>query len=536
MSDGTFTDCIPGAVHTLLRIFDAYGDQIRLEAWPACLAVVIYTMLNDHNSVLEGMYKPDGNQAELEKDAWEETTLLLLDGVARVWSDYLEAMTRADAKVEEDSWRTLLLFYETNLRRMRILVNSTVYASLQRILAQVDTVERVGPTAMSVLWRFWSDGMAIVEPEGSPMTRGAYQEALSNYLAIFKELYRLLESTLDIAQLTTAMERVSECARFPDQPSYSNDVKDLTSLQKHILGCIVQIRVGDPEVLTLIVATASDLVRLPFEKDRERRPSSYVALARSSICFLEALTLTHTQRPEVSTGGMLSTFLGALALPIECKYASDSPTHGSQLFRQATTISLRIVAAIFETGESAPNIDEKGMHQIWMRVVKTMNAIMTAREPPASLDTSTILADQAFDIASFRTLRDLIIPSLGSGLIPERILRSFTETLFQNSLIHALEPGELSDSDRDEVLGRLYEPRRGRTYDPPSSKREKMCYVCLDELFSLVTRHDNSQERVRLAQAASPFLILRIGLTLRAYIAVSALLRSYHPHTSHRIR
>ena len=46
-----------------------------------------------------------------------------------------------------------------------------------------------------------------------------------------------------------------------------------------------------------------------------------------------------------------------------------------------------------------------------------------------------------------------------------------------------------------------------------------MSYVCFDELVSLVALHDSSSPRIKLAQAAAPYLILRAGLTLRAYIA-----------------
>jgi hypothetical protein len=46
-----------------------------------------------------------------------------------------------------------------------------------------------------------------------------------------------------------------------------------------------------------------------------------------------------------------------------------------------------------------------------------------------------------------------------------------------------------------------------------------MSYVCFDELVSLVALHDGSDPRTKLAQAAAPYLILRAGLTLRAYIA-----------------
>ncbi|KAF4635809.1 hypothetical protein G7Y89_g2274 [Cudoniella acicularis] len=46
-----------------------------------------------------------------------------------------------------------------------------------------------------------------------------------------------------------------------------------------------------------------------------------------------------------------------------------------------------------------------------------------------------------------------------------------------------------------------------------------MSYVCFDSLIALVSLHDSTPEQVKLAQAAAPYLILRSGLTLRAYIA-----------------
>ena len=135
-----------------------------------------------------------------------------------------------------------------------------------------------------------------------------------------------------------------------------------------------------------------------------------------------------------------------------------------------------------------------------------------------AIETSDIKTDEDFDIASFRTLRDLITPSLGSPTIPDKTRRAYTESLFHMSLIHAPQPGELPEANQ-ELLASLYQPRKGRTIDPEPSPRSKMSYICFDELVSLVALHDSSTPRIKLAQAAAPYLILRAGLTLRAYTA-----------------
>ena len=46
-----------------------------------------------------------------------------------------------------------------------------------------------------------------------------------------------------------------------------------------------------------------------------------------------------------------------------------------------------------------------------------------------------------------------------------------------------------------------------------------MSYTCLSELFNLVSLHDNSPPRIKLAQAAAPYLILRAALPIKTYIA-----------------
>ncbi|KAL8945729.1 MAG: hypothetical protein Q9183_008011, partial [Haloplaca sp. 2 TL-2023] len=69
-----------------------------------------------------------------------------------------------------------------------------------------------------------------------------------------------------------------------------------------------------------------------------------------------------------------------------------------------------------------------------------------------------------------------------------------------------------------DLLDGLGSKHIGRVQDLPPRLRSKMSYVLLDHLFDLVAVHDGSKERVKLAQAAAPYLILRVGLVLKAYI------------------
>ena len=92
----------------------------------------------------------------------------------------------------------------------------------------------------------------------------------------------------------------------------------------------------------------------------------------------------------------------------------------------------------------------------------------------------------------------------------------YAESVFRHSLVHEPHPDDLARPGQELMEG-LRSSHIGRVDDLPPSPRSKMSYLLLDELFGLVAVHDGSPERLRLAQAAAPYLILRAGVTLKAY-------------------
>jgi hypothetical protein len=126
--------------------------------------------------------------------------------------------------------------------------------------------------------------------------------------------------------------------------------------------------------------------------------------------------------------------------------------------------------------------------------------------------------DEQFDIESFTRFRNLITLPLGSASLPDNLRRTYARNLFSTSLIHSPLSGELPDITTS-PLEELYKTRLGQTAELEYTWRPDMGYTCLSELFDLVTVNDGSPERVKLAQAAAPYLILRCALPLKTYIA-----------------
>ena len=305
-----------------------------------------------------------------------------------------------------------------------------------------------------------------------------------------------------------------------DIASYSADIEYLTTLQSQVLEALKMMRTDISGVPAAMITQVADFSTLAFNYDggvqSEQQKPTYIALSKASMELLESLVTSHANDSEVYTKGALSASLLALSKPITMKYSFATTTKGLSPWRQATTTALAILKATLPIITTL-SIAQTEAHSIWTYIVKIANGI-TAANCSAQQAPSSIKEDQEFDIASFLTLRELIIPALGTNLVPDKTRRAYTESLFHISIIHAPDVRELPQQNQ-ELLASLYKIRKGRTVDPPPSPRTKMSYVCLGELVSLVSVHDGSTARIKLAQAAAPYLILRAGLTLRAYIA-----------------
>ena len=452
-----------------------------------------------------------------EIKAWNETTIIILAGVAGIYADYLDGFVQQSNFL--DSWQTLIRYFEYLLPRNWLNVNAAIFASLQRILSKIETANQIGKPSLDQAWAMWSKTVPIAERAES-RTQPNNQDALVAYIGSFKEIYRLIKDDCGERRMIESLHLLHECVVKSDLPAYSTDVDTPTQLQTQVLESLRLLRTDIPGVGSALVLRLARFVRLPLEvRDlpSNRGQMTYMAFSKASMDLLQTLTLRNVGEHDLYRSGAFTSALEALALPIHAKYIFHGVTKGSPLWKSATSVSLEILnAALPEIKERS--VETRELQRIWKRVVSITNGIISAKGSTEDLNFN-IVADESFDITSFNSIRNLITPALGGSVVLDQTRRTYTECLFHNSIIHKPEMGELPESG-SEVLQDLYKARMGRTYDPPPSPRSKMSYRCLDELFQLVQKQDGSADRVRLAQAASPFVILRAGLSLRAYIAV----------------
>ncbi|KAF7879068.1 hypothetical protein EAF04_000268 [Stromatinia cepivora] len=508
------------AIQTLLRIFDAYGDQLSAVAWSMCLKSVIFRLLSSIEAHLQFITDPELTVSDKDKTGWIETTVVVLSGITNLLADYLDVLT--SHSTFESSWKTLLEHFKTMLAFEILDINTAVFKALQQILSRGNVKEATKTNftriTIDMAWSLWSDSLPSVRIDAFDK-RVDNQGYLVAYVSALPEIYRLVENDLDADRVKRMLTLLREAMQQANASTYSADIEYLTPLQSQVLESLKMIRTDIEGVPATLISQVAEFVALAFvPKDNTsnvQRPT-YIALSKASMVLSEKLIISHSSESDVYTSGAVSSSLAALANPIVLKYSFPIISKSISPWRQATISALAILGAILPIMPTI-TLNEEAVRSIWTSIVSIAIGI-TSADCDSANETVNIKDDQEFDIASFLTLRELITPALGAQVIPDRTRRTYTESLFHMSIIHPVQPSELPQPSQ-ELLATLYQTRKGCTVDPIPSHRAKMSYVCFDELISLVTLNDGSVPRIKLAQAAAPYLILRSGLALRAYIA-----------------
>ncbi|KZF22311.1 endosomal peripheral membrane protein [Xylona heveae TC161] len=505
-----------GAIQSLFRIFDVYGDRLSPLAWESCLRMTIFNMI-EANLAQQNELGPSRSVPTQDEIAWNDTTKVMLDGISTLFSTYLAILVRQEGFAL--SWEILMGYLGAYLERQCLEISAKVFALLRDVIAKVENVEQIGASSVHLVWGLWTKGIPISK-SAVKNSKSNNQDAYIAYVQLLKEIYRLIEADLDVERVREISNNLRECVWYSDTPAYTADIDYLTALQSHTLDCVRMIRKDVPGVPSIIISQLADFVSLPYIKPSPEPGShelTFVALSKASMEILEACIIQHLQDQDIYTSGALLVSLSNLSMAINGKYlwrleGKDPPT-----WKRATTATVSILES---TLPLLPRIlsDDEELKKLWNQVISTTDSIVAAESSQAPANTD-LLADQNFDMEAFHRLRVLITPALGAATtIPDSTRRAYAESLFRNSIIHASDPWELPEPGT-EPLSVLAKPRWGRTYDPHASPRSRMSYACLDELFGLVAVHDGSSNRIKLAQAAAPYLITRAGISLRAYLA-----------------
>jgi hypothetical protein len=493
-----------GAISTLIRIFNNHGDDLSTDSWQLVLMTILLPLLDTDAKSLQNI-----GDAPAEAKGRETTTKLVLDGVAKLVSTYIEVVITCEKF--PSFWSNLASTFAGYLAHGLLDVDRAVFDAISTLLGAVQTPDKLGNDLIQEIARIWARYDPPKESQGD-----TNQDAYLSYIRALHHIYRLSAQMVTMKTIQGIVDKLHLVIATSGASPYSNDTDSMTKLQKEVLDVTALLRTDIDDAPSSIATLLADFISLPFEEGaaRKNRPT-FVAVAKASMDAAAHFVQQHIERRELFEEALLK-LLQALEVPIRLKYSWKVQGKKHVLWQKSTTTALKLLEGIIPRLATV-ELTQSRSQQYWDVVVAIGKGIASAEVEQASQDTA-IFDDEDFDVDALTKFRQIVIPALGSDDIADTTRRAYARALFDNSIVHEPETDELPDLDL-EPLKELYYIRFGRTYNPEPTLRGSMAYHCLGDLLSLVAKQDSSPPRVKLAQAAAPYLILRSAITLRLYIA-----------------
>jgi hypothetical protein len=491
------------AIQTIQRIFENCAEQLSSNGWLLCLRTILLGMVEANLNVQREIRSRSSSKDDLQN--WNNTTNTVLQTVSVLSRTYMEKL---DASQFGDAWVELLGLLQRYFSYHSHALGASVFSTITEVLSHTENAETWSTEPLLKTAETWRSYYA--SPDAWKDTQEKNQDAFVAYADAFKAIYRLAEQPL-AADLPSMLANLEACIVNSDEVPYSSDVDAMTTLQTRVMGCFSLVETVDNKLPSYLIQLLSRFVTLPYKSAADtfdKRGPTFVALSKASMTLLQDLTVKHIDQKEIYTSNAFLSAFNSLAWPIQEKYTWQREGKPPTLWQKATTTAI----VILEAGLPHLNSDK----DTWSTLIDIAHYTIRARllsNAPVSLE-----KDEEFDIKSFTQLRDLITVPLGSPSLPDSLRRTYTRNLFSTSLVHSPLPGELPDITTA-PLDELYKVRLGKTAELDYTWRPGMSYICLSELFNLIAVQDSSPERIKLAQAAAPYLILRSALPLKTYIA-----------------
>ncbi|KAL4814861.1 hypothetical protein BDW67DRAFT_165315 [Aspergillus spinulosporus] len=515
------------AIHTLLRIFDAYGQQLSPKAWCLCLNRVLFRMLEQIEATSTHIFSKGGGDSEAK--AWTETTVLVIKGICDLITNYFETIAKDDRF--DQSWGLLLGHFEKLASRRLLAFSQAVFSSLSSILLRAQPPTGLSTQSLQSAWAVWSNGHPTDKEEMLHLDQ-PNQEAAISYLHSFQQIYRLYKDNLTKQDIGTILQHMKLIVWNSITPKYSPDIDRPSVLQILVIDCVRMMCLEKDDSQGQIIQCLSeftDSALTRWSPDDDSRKPTYVAFSKSAIDLLSWYVAEYGIKQDIFADGSLSTALQHLAAPIIQRYEWPGKDKEPSIWRKSTTALLNILrVAIPYVEKQYDTASETEVSRFWNWVTEIVNGIVSARGYRAvPIPGTTLLSDEAFDIDAFLALKSLIIPSIGAPAIHDNVRRNFACALLHSSFIYLPQRHDLpAKYGEDGSLEGIYHIRPGRTFEPPPTTRSRMAYAALDTLFELssspslsLTTDEEAAKRASIARSISPYLILRCAVSLKSYIA-----------------
>ena len=503
-------------MQTTLRIFDNFATLLSSEVWTFSIRCIFIRIVElNYEMQSESRKARLANDQEFTSiDKVNETSTIILSGWSHLIGKYIDMI--AAGEHFKNIWDQIIKKLRSFIDLHDHDLNISAYAFLVEILSCSNRPSVLGDVCVLAARDLWARN--IPKGQATYSNDSSDHKSVITYLKLWKELYRLLGAQQELSSLRTVAKNIQKCIEITDDVTYIPDLDRMTDLQSEVISCISLLRAqehGTQIVVDLLAKFSTLYLKKTNVTNHSGKGTTCVAFASSCIDILQHAIVNLADQASLIQNGVINVVLENLAINLEWKY--KWALHGkTYLWQKSTLAALSILDSILLKTNTHLTSTEHS-HVMWKSIIRITTSIAHAQLKYTKSNTS-IRDGELFDLEALTKLRTLIIPRLGSAAISDDIRRDYAYGLFLNSLMHKPVTDEVSES-LTEPLHNLYAVRLGNTVESMPSPRMRISYHCLSELFSLVSFFDGSPERVRLAQAAAPFLILRAALPIKAYLA-----------------
>ncbi|KAK0563679.1 Endocytosis and vacuole integrity protein [Tilletia horrida] len=468
------SDVRNGAIATLFRVLQQYGDSFKPDVWQRATWEVIFPLLASLDATVKAnadrglaVTSPGQESRRLSSavppsatsDAsntlrlWEDSHILALQNLGRTLGDNWQ---RKYLQAEYGPiWDHTLKHLETVFVRGPSHVAEAAIRGLQYILENnttaIDTSlsESVSETFKKG-WAAWiSVGTAIstssnnVGKRSHPMTQGN----LVTVVKIFTPLYKVLDPWLTIDRLEAALNQFKDCILYDQSPDYPPDVDNLSPLQSSVLETIRGMKIVDG-LPSFILTDLAQYASLAFstaampQKSARNQPT-YVALFKASAAEIKDNYSSWQDRAEIYEFGALLKVFAGLRLPMQLKYDCPAPSRaagkGQPLWKTATLVFCHTASLCCRQLQKLEDrIDKEKVQGTWRQLLGALEGALTADcgSLEAESDRKLIEQDEVFDLILLSTFEKSILPFLGLPQVPSELIVNFSRVLSQATSLY----------------------------------------------------------------------------------------------------
>jgi hypothetical protein len=560
------TDLIPdakhevrnGAVHTALRIFDNHGDDFSPSVWQLLFERIFLRMVGlDIKKYKELCHSVEDTFGEQESDVIKSkigTSKILLADSSKLIADYLEPISKAQKF--KQLWSLLMASFAQYLSFHLHELTGSVFMALNVIMTKAGQSKSLDASSIEKASAVWGQNFPRAE---SKLLVGTNLEAYEPYITSLKSIYQFRKhqvTTEETEQIVRNLERV---VQESESPSYSSDLDSMTELHSRVIACAQELRTDMPGATSVVLGMLARFIGMPLmvpeQVPGQRGTLTYMALSKASMDLAQKLTIGDAPWEELLHSESMQLLLVNLEHSIQLKYNRTRQGRTPPLWKKATTTAIVLLERALPKMLDY-KLPTAALRSYWDTTVGIGHNICHADIPSPGHEGPSVVShaspvsiaeDEAFDIDALTRLNALLVPSLGHESIPDSTRRRHARSLFTASLIHHTPPKFSAADDQingfengdSEIPGRLdaepladlYTIRPGRTYDVLPRAREQMGYTCFRALLDLLRSRaavntssatiddEKTEQHVRLARAAAPYVILRAALPLKTYAA-----------------